>query len=117
MLSRSQVRRPGFASATTRTAGKWAGRSASARWPVGARACGRCQPVGRFWERFARAAVAGESAGPGAAHGGLCRGDWRHAEAPVTQAGETAHVVLVGEGDLDADAAQVRRLLALDVYG
>jgi len=44
-------------------------------------------------------------------------GDWRRAEAEVTQAGDTAHVVLAGDGDLDAAAAQVARFLALDVDG
>jgi DNA-3-methyladenine glycosylase II len=35
----------------------------------------------------------------------------------VTQAGDTAHVMLAGDGDLDAAAAQVCRFLALDVDG
>ena len=35
----------------------------------------------------------------------------------VTQAGDTAHVVLAGDGDLDAAAAQVCRFLTLDVDG
>jgi DNA-3-methyladenine glycosylase II len=35
----------------------------------------------------------------------------------VTQAGDTARVVLAGAGDLDAAAAQVYRFLALDVDG
>ena len=44
-------------------------------------------------------------------------GDWRRAEAEVTQSGDTARVVLAGDGDLDAAAAQVCRFLALDVDG
>jgi DNA-3-methyladenine glycosylase II len=35
----------------------------------------------------------------------------------VTQAGDTAHLVLAGDGDLDAAASQVARFLALDVDG
>jgi DNA-3-methyladenine glycosylase II len=35
----------------------------------------------------------------------------------VTQAGDTARVVLAGAGDLDAAAAQACRFLALDVDG
>jgi DNA-3-methyladenine glycosylase II len=42
-------------------------------------------------------------------------GDCRRAEAEVTQAGDTARVVLAG--DLDAAAGQVCRFLALDVGG
>ena len=44
-------------------------------------------------------------------------GDWRRAEAEVTQAGDTARVALAGDGDLDAAAAQACRFLALDVDG
>jgi DNA-3-methyladenine glycosylase II len=44
-------------------------------------------------------------------------GDWRRAEAEVTQAGDAARAVLAGDGDLDAAAAQVRRFLALDGDG
>jgi len=44
-------------------------------------------------------------------------GDWRRAEAEVTQAGDSARVALAGGGDLDAAAAQVCRFLALDVDG
>jgi DNA-3-methyladenine glycosylase II len=44
-------------------------------------------------------------------------GDWRRAEAEVTQAGDTARVVLAGDGDLAAAARQVCRFLALDVDG
>jgi DNA-3-methyladenine glycosylase II len=71
----------------------------------------------RFWEGFTPAALAGEQAGPGLRTVFCAEGDWRRAEAEVTQAGNTAHVVLAGDGDLDAAAAQVRRFLALDVDG
>ena len=71
----------------------------------------------RFWEGFTPAALAGEPAGPGLRTVSCAEGDWRRAEAEVTQARDTAHVVLAGDGDLDAAAAQARRFLALDVYG
>ncbi|WP_406175594.1 DNA-3-methyladenine glycosylase family protein [Streptomyces sp. NBC_00996] len=41
--------------------------------------------------------------------------DWRRVAAEVTQYGSTARVVVVGDGDLDAAAEQVRRFLSLDV--
>src|ERR1700733_5002950 len=71
----------------------------------------------QFWEGFTPAALAGGSAGPGLRAGFCAEGDWRRAEAEVTQAGNTAHVALAGDGDLDAAAAQVGRFLALDVDG
>jgi DNA-3-methyladenine glycosylase II len=71
----------------------------------------------RFWEGFTPAALAGEQAGPRLRAVFCVEGDWRRAEAEVTQAGDTARVVLAGDGDLDAAAAQVRRFLALDVDG
>jgi hypothetical protein len=71
----------------------------------------------RFWEGFTPAALAGESAGPGLRTVFCVEGDWRRAEAEVTQAGDTAHVVVAGDGDLDAAAAQACRFLALDVDG
>ena len=71
----------------------------------------------RFWEGFTPAALAGDPAGPGLRTVFCAEGDWRRAEAEVTQAGETAHVVVAGDGDLDAAAAQVCRFLALDVDG
>ena len=68
-----------------------------------------------FWEGFTPAALAGQSAGPGL-HTVFCaEGDWRRAEVEVTQAGDTAHLVVTGDGDLEAAAAQARRFLALDV--
>ena len=71
----------------------------------------------RFWEGFTPAALAGEPAGPGLRTAFCAEGDWRRAEAEVTQAGDTAHVVVAGDGDLEAAAAQARRFLALDVDG
>ena len=69
----------------------------------------------RFWEGFTPAALAGQPAGPGL-HTVFCvEGDWRRADAEVTQAGDAAHLVVTGDGDLDAAAAQARRFLALDV--
>ena len=71
----------------------------------------------RFWEGFTPAALAGESAGRGLRTVFCAEGDWCRAEAEVTQAGDTARVVLAGDGDLDVAAAQVCRFLALDVDG
>ena len=71
----------------------------------------------RFWEGFTPAALAGEPAGPGLRTVFCAEGDWRRAEAEVTQAGDTARVALAGDGDLDAATAQVCRFLALDVDG
>jgi DNA-3-methyladenine glycosylase II len=71
----------------------------------------------RFWEGFTPAALAGWQAGPGLRTVFCVEGDWHRAEAEVTQAADTARVVLAGDGDLDAAAAQVRRFLALDVDG
>jgi DNA-3-methyladenine glycosylase II len=70
-----------------------------------------------FWEGFTPAALAGAPAGPGLRTVFCAEGDWRRAEAGVTQAGDTARVVLAGAGDLDAAARQVCRFLALDVDG
>jgi hypothetical protein len=71
----------------------------------------------RFWEGFTPAALAAEPTGPGLRTVFCAEGDWRRAGAEVTQSGDTAHVVLAGDGDLDAAAGQVCRFLALDVDG
>lgn len=71
----------------------------------------------RFWEGFTPAALAAGSAEPELRSVFCADGDWQRAEARVTQAGDTAVVRLSGDGDLDAAAAQVRRILALDVDG
>ena len=52
----------------------------------------------RFWEGFTPAALAGEPAGPGLRTVFCAEGDWRRAEAQVTQAGDTAHVALDVDG-------------------
>jgi DNA-3-methyladenine glycosylase II len=71
----------------------------------------------RFWEGFTPAALAGQPSGPGL-HTVFCaEGNWRRAEVEVTQAGDAAHLVVTGDGDLAAAAAQARRFLALDVDG
>ncbi len=71
----------------------------------------------QFWEGFTPAALAAEPAGPRLRTVFCAEGDWRRAEAEVTQSGAAARVVLAGGGDLDAAAAQVCRFLALDVDG
>src|ERR1700683_1642388 len=71
----------------------------------------------RFWEGFAPAALAAGPAGPGLRAVFCAEGDWRRAEAEVTQAGDTARVVLAGDGDLDAAAVQACRVLRLAVAG
>jgi len=71
----------------------------------------------RFWEGFTPQRWQASRPGPGCALVFCAEGDWRRAEAEVTQAGDTARVVLAGDGDLDAAAGQVRRFLALDVDG
>src|SRR5690349_10316942 len=71
----------------------------------------------QFWEGFTPAALAGEPGGPRLRTVFCAEGDWRRAEAEVTQSGDTARVVLAGDGDLDAAAVQVGRFLALDVDG
>jgi DNA-3-methyladenine glycosylase II len=71
----------------------------------------------QFWEGFTPAALAAEPAGPRLRTVSCAEGDWRRAEAEVTQSGAAARVVLAGGGDLDAAAAQVCRFLALDVDG
>ncbi len=71
----------------------------------------------RFWEGFTPAALAGGQPRPRLRTAFPVEGDWHRAEAEVTQAGDTARLVLAGDGDLEAAAAQVRRFLALDVDG
>jgi len=69
----------------------------------------------RFWEGFTPAALAGEPAAPGLRTVFCAEGDWRRAEVAVTQAGVTARLVVNGDGDLEAAAAQACRFLSLDV--
>ena len=68
-----------------------------------------------FWEGFTPAALAGQLPGPGLRTVFCAEGDWRRAEVEVTQAGDGAHMVVTGDGDLEAAAAQACRFLALDV--
>jgi len=69
----------------------------------------------RFWEGFTPAALAGQPAAPGLRTVFCAEGDWRRAEAAVTQAGASARLVVKGDGDLEATAAQTCRFLSLDV--
>lgn len=69
----------------------------------------------RFWEGFAPAALAAQPAGPPLRTVYCAEADWRRAEVEVTQAGTAARLVVSGDGDLDAAAAQACRFLALDV--
>jgi hypothetical protein len=62
-----------------------------------------------FWEGFTPAALAGQLAGPGLRTVFCAEGDWRRAEVGVTQAGDGARLVVTGDGDLEAAAAQARR--------
>lgn len=71
----------------------------------------------QFWEGFTPAALTGGQSGAGLRTVFCAEGDWRRAGAEVTQAGDVARIVLTGNGDLDAAAAQVCRFLALDVDG
>ena len=72
----------------------------------------------QFWEGFTPAALAASTAGaagPGLRTVFCAEGDWRRAEAEVSQDGDTARVRVTGDGDLDAATAQVCRFLTLDV--
>jgi DNA-3-methyladenine glycosylase II len=71
----------------------------------------------RFWEGFTPAALAAGPSGPGLRTVFCAEGDWRRAQVEVTQAGNAAHMVVSGQGDLEAAAAQACRFLALDVDG
>ncbi len=71
----------------------------------------------RFWEGFAPAALRPDAGQDDAALRTVFRvdADWSAATAQVTQQGQTATVIVAGDGDLDAAATQVGRFLALDV--
>src|SRR5215469_16634179 len=71
----------------------------------------------RFWEGFTPAALTRQPAQWAVRTVFCVEGDWRRAEVQVTQAGDAAHLVVTGDGDLAAAAAQARRFLALDVDG
>lgn len=70
----------------------------------------------RFWEGFAPARLPA-AAGPEDRLRTVFRvdADWTRAEVSVGQDGETASLELIGDGDLDAAAAQATRFLSLDV--
>lgn len=69
----------------------------------------------RFWEGFTPAALPGH-ADPDVLHTVFrVDRDWSRAEVDVTQHGDTAHLLVTGDGDLEAGAAQAARFLALDV--
>jgi DNA-3-methyladenine glycosylase II len=68
-----------------------------------------------FWEGFTPAALAAQLAEPRLRTVFCAEGDWRRAEVEVTQAGDSAHVLVTGDGDLEAATAQACRFLALDV--
>ncbi len=71
-----------------------------------------------FWEGFAPAALESRD-GPSEPQRlrSVFRvdGDWSRAEVKVTQRDGTARVEVIGDGDLEAAAAQVCRFLSLDV--
>jgi DNA-3-methyladenine glycosylase II len=69
----------------------------------------------RFWEGFTPAALTAQAGRPELRSVYCAESDWRRAEVEVTQAGETARIVVRGDGDLEKAAAQACRFLALDV--
>lgn len=72
-----------------------------------------------FWEGFAPAALPAGLA-PGAEQLQTVfrvEADWSRAQATVTQHGGGARIAMVGDGDLEAAAAQAGRFLSLDVDG
>lgn len=69
----------------------------------------------RFWEGFTPSALPGADADDRLRTVFRVEADWTRAEATVGQDGETAHLELSGDGDLEAAAAQVTRFLSLDV--
>jgi DNA-3-methyladenine glycosylase II len=68
-----------------------------------------------FWEGFGPNALAGQRPGDELSAVFLADSDWSRVRARVSQHDGTAHIVVSGDGDLDAAAAQVGRFLALDV--
>jgi len=69
----------------------------------------------RFWEGFAPATLSGQADDGHLRTVFRVEADWSRAEADVAQDGAVARVVVRGDGDLDAAAAQVARFLALDL--
>lgn len=70
-----------------------------------------------FWEGFTPAALPAQPTSDAVQLHTVFRveADWSRAEATVTQHGGSAHIVVSGDGDLDAAAVQVCRFLSLDV--
>ncbi|MBO4237839.1 DNA-3-methyladenine glycosylase family protein [Pseudonocardia alni] len=69
-----------------------------------------------FWEGFAPSALTARPEAPDQLRTVFCiDGDWRRAEVVVTRHDDRAELVLRGDGDLEAAAAQVCRFLSLDV--
>jgi len=70
-----------------------------------------------FWEGFSPSALDQQQRGDRIRTAFRVEADWSEATATVTQHDNSATIALVGDGDLDAAAAQVRRFLSLDVDG
>jgi DNA-3-methyladenine glycosylase II len=69
----------------------------------------------RFWEGFTPAALTPQDGGARLRTVFRVDRDWSRAAVEVTQSGGAAELVLTGDGDLTAAAAQVCRFLSLDV--
>jgi hypothetical protein len=65
-----------------------------------------------FWEGFTPSALAEQAGEPALSTIFRVDADWRPAAATVVQEGAEARVRVVGDGDLDAAAAQVCRFLS-----
>ncbi|MGB7450444.1 MAG: hypothetical protein WA892_15130 [Ornithinimicrobium sp.] len=69
----------------------------------------------RFWEGFAPTTLTAQDDADGLRTVFRVETDWRRAELTVTQEGDTARVVVAGDGDLEAATVQATRFLCLDV--
>jgi DNA-3-methyladenine glycosylase II len=68
-----------------------------------------------FWEGFPPAALPGQLADNQLQTVFCSDTDWSRVEARVSQRDDVAQVTVIGDGDLDAAAAQVCRFLSLDI--
>lgn len=68
-----------------------------------------------FWEGFAPAELRHQDDDQGLRTVFRVEADWSRAEVQVIERDGTAHLVLTGDGDLDAAAEQTCRFLSLDV--
>jgi DNA-3-methyladenine glycosylase II len=69
-----------------------------------------------FWEGFSPSALPMDDGGPDRLRSVFrVDRDWSRAEVEVTQRDAAAHVVVTGDGDLDAAAAQACHFLSLDI--